>query len=307
MSHLKEYILNNFSPNRPSTCIVNLKKNKDGMLDELEQATSFLNGYYKEISVNQRLHHYLNGIRYAKLCKYCDQPLQIKPFNARISGEFYNGTCDSKECRSKFNGDQSRKGCLAKHGVENISQTPEWREKVKKTNLERRGVEWNTQSKEFIEKTQNSIKLNILSVVRKRKESYVRNYINLHGVEHPMQISKIFERSFYKNFRKKEYILPSGKIVFIQGYENIVLDEIFQKYSENEILINDTDIEKAVGKIFYEHEGKSHRYYPDIFVIPDNKIVEVKSNYTYNISKNINLLKKEACIKLGLDFTFEIR
>lgn len=152
MSHLKEYILNNFSPNRPSTCIVNLKKNKDGMLDELEQATSFLNGYYKEISVNQRLHHYLNGMRYAKLCKYCDQPLQIKPFNARISGEL-----------------------------------------------------------------------------------------------------------------------------------------------------------KAVGKIFYEHEGKSHRYYPDIFVIPDNKIVEVKSNYTYNISKSINLLKKEACIKLGLDFTFEIR
>ena len=57
MSYLKEYIANNFSPKRPSTCIVSIKKNKNGMLDELEQATSFLNGHYVEISINQRLHH----------------------------------------------------------------------------------------------------------------------------------------------------------------------------------------------------------------------------------------------------------
>ena len=307
MPYLKEYISNNFSPKRPSTCIVTLKKNKNGMLDELKQATSFLNQYYKEISINQRLHHYLNGIHCVKLCIYCEKPLQIKQVNARISGDFYNGTCESKECRSKLNGEQSRKGFLKKYGVENISQTPEWKEKVKKTNLERIGVAWNTQSKEFIKKTQNSIKSNILEIIRKRKETYIKNYINLHGVEHPMQIAEIFKRSFYKNFRKKEYVLPSGKIVFVQGYENIVLDELFQKYSENEILIKDDEIEQKTGKIFYENEGKTHRYYPDIFIISDNKIVEVKSNYTYNISKNINLLKKEACIKLGFDFIFEIR
>ena len=74
-----------------------------------------------------------------------------------------------------------------------------------------------------------------------------------------------------------------------------------------EILIKDTDIENCIGKIFYEYTGKTHRYYPDIFIIPENRVVEVKSNYTYTISETINLLKKEACIKLGLDFVFEIR
>jgi hypothetical protein len=284
MSYLKEYISNNFSPKRPSTCIVNLKKNKDGMLDELEQATSFLNGHYSEISINQRLHHYLNGIHHVKRCNYCENPLQIKPFNARISGEFYNGTCESKECRSKFNGDQSRKGCLEKHGVENISKTLEWREKVKKTNLERRGVEWNTQSKEF---------LNIW------KQKSVEKY----GVEHPMQNEKVFEKRMYK---KKKYVFPSGKIVYLQGYEWKCLDElILNQYHESDIVVGNIEINEWIGSIFYEHEGKTHRYYPDIYIISENRVIEVKSTYTIKKDTKINN-KREAVIKKGLLFSLKI-
>jgi hypothetical protein len=284
MSQLKEYISNNFSNKRPSTCIVNLKKNKDGMLDELEKATCFLNEYYKEISVNQRLHHYLNGIHYAKLCKYCKKPLQIKPFNARISGEFYNGTCDSKECRSKFNGDQSRKGFLEKHGVENISQTPEWREKVKKTNLERRGVEWNTQSKEFQEISRN-----------KSIEKY--------GVPYPMQNERFFERNVYK---RKAYRFPSGKIVYIQGYEWKCLDElILNRYEESDIIVGNIEIAKYTGCLFYEYEGRTHRYYPDIYIISENQVIEVKSTYTVKKDIRINN-KRDAVIGKGLKYSLKI-
>lgn len=307
MSELEKYINNNFNPKRPSTCIVSLKKNKNGMLNELVKATLFLNNHYNQISVNQRLFHYLNKINYVQFCKYCDSPLQVKTINARLVGSFYNGTCESKECRSKFNGDQTRLGFIKNYGVENISQTIGWKEKVKKTNFERRGVAWNTQSKEFIKLVQASIKSNLPSVIKKRRETYVKNSLEKYGTVHPMQDAKIFKRSTDNYYRKKEYTFPSGKKVFVQGYEPIVLNELIKKYQEDDILTDSVDIENIIGKIYYQYNSKKHRYYPDIYIISENKIIEVKSQYTYEINIEINLAKQNACIKNGLDFIFEIR
>jgi len=65
--------------------------------------------------------------------------------------------------------------------------------------------------------------------------------------------------------------------------------------------------EEFIGEIWYIGEDKkSHRYYPDIFIISENKIIEVKSDWTFNLHKNMNLLKKESCINSGIDFEFFI-
>jgi hypothetical protein len=358
MLSLKEYISNNFSPKRPSTCIVALKKNKDGMLDELKLATSFLDGNYPEISVNQRLHHYLNEIQYVKVCKYCDNPLQIKPFNARITGEFYNGTCESKECRSKFNGDQSKKGCLEKHGVENISQTPEWREKVKKTNLERRGVEWITQSENFKKKSKETCLLKYdaeyytqsssyldksqltclnkygethptknSEIFNKIKNTNIERYgkpcclsngeirkkakatcLLKYGVEFPIQNTEVFESITKKCMKFKEFEFPSGRKDYVQGYETFALTELLEVgVFEEDIITNRKDIEKYIGKIFYEDKlGNVRRYYPDIYIVSLNKIIEVKSSYTYKKGYESNKLKKDAILSNGMVFEFWI-
>lgn len=72
----------------------------------------------------------------------------------------------------------------------------------------------------------------------------------------------------------------------------------------DDICIFNGDIEKYIGKIYYEFENKKHKYYPDFYIISDNKIYEVKSEYTYNSDIIVNTLKKNACNNKGLDFEF---
>ncbi len=57
---------------------------------------------------------------------------------------------------------------------------------------------------------------------------------------------------------------------------------------------------------YYDNENVKHYYFPDIFISKDNKIIEVKSTWTYKCKKETNLLKKEACEKQGYIFEFWI-
>jgi hypothetical protein len=306
MLELDKYYNSSFNAKRPSTFVVSVKKNKNGMLDELIELTSFLDSEYLAVSVNQRLFHYINKIYSVLRCKYCGSPLMSKPYNARLLGNYYQGTCGNGICRKKLNIDQTEVGVRKKYGVSNISQTKEWHNKVKDTNLKKRGVEWNTQSAEFIGITKACNKINQEEITRKRKVSYAKNSIEKYGVPHPRQNSKIFERSIGNWFKKKEYALPSGKLVKVQGYEPIVITKFLVNHSESDIIISNTEIEKHTGKIMYTHNEKLHRYFPDMFIVSENKIIEVKSRYTYEKDIEINNLKKRACLDAGFDFEFII-
>jgi hypothetical protein len=103
--------------------------------------------------------------------------------------------------------------------------------------------------------------------------------------------------------RTKKYILPSGKQISYQGYENIAIISLLEKYKENEF---ETQGGKNIPTIWYEQEGVRRRYYPDIYIPKEHKIIEVKSSYTYERFLDKNILKKEACIKNGYNFEFWI-
>ncbi len=115
-----------------------------------------------------------------------------------------------------------------------------------------------------------------------------------------------------KNSKKyKKYVLPSGKEILIQGYEDRALNLLFSKgYEESDILTSRKDIEDSIGKILYIYKGKNKRYYPDFYIKSTNTIVEVKSTWTLDkngklpIEDNINYSKKEACENLGFNFEF---
>jgi hypothetical protein len=77
----------------------------------------------------------------------------------------------------------------------------------------------------------------------------------------------------------KDYQLPSGKIVRIQGYENLGLDLLLKEHDETNIIVD----RKVLPK-FYYNNGK--KYTPDIFIINKKTIYEVKSTWTYKIFKN---------------------
>lgn len=109
------------------------------------------------------------------------------------------------------------------------------------------------------------------------------------------------------NYTLKEYVLPSGKITKVQGYEPQALDILLRTYSEEDIILGAANIREKIGMIIYtDNDGKQHRYFPDIYISSINKIIEVKSEWTYKIQKDVNELKKNACIEAGLDFAFMI-
>ena len=101
------------------------------------------------------------------------------------------------------------------------------------------------------------------------------------GTDYPMQNNEVFRKAM-KNRKSgfKSYEYPSGKNIKIRGYENICLDDLLNEgYSENEI-ITDTH-EEAPVFIWIDSENKSHKYHPDMLITTDNKIIEVKSSWTY--------------------------
>jgi hypothetical protein len=53
-------------------------------------------------------------------------------------------------------------------------------------------------------------------------------------------------------------------------------------------------------------ENKERVYFCDIYISKENKIIEVKSQYTYEKELERNILKKEACIRYGYAFEFWI-
>jgi hypothetical protein len=100
----------------------------------------------------------------------------------------------------------------------------------------------------------------------------------------------------------KQFKFPSGEIKNIQGYENLALDELIKIFKEEDIITKRSEM----PKIIYKLKDKEHRYYPDIWIKSINKIIEVKSYYTYKkeLIKNIN--KALVTRKLNFDFEFWI-
>jgi hypothetical protein len=53
-----------------------------------------------------------------------------------------------------------------------------------------------------------------------------------------------------------------------------------------------------------KYENKNKKYYPDLYIVSENKIIEVKSKYTYETNITLNTLKRKASIGMGLSFEF---
>lgn len=109
----------------------------------------------------------------------------------------------------------------------------------------------------------------------------------------------------------KEYTFNSGEVRKIQGYENLALDEITKIYKEHDIITNRRDMPEIVYKLQHNLENnkivfKNHRYYPDIYIKSQNKIIEVKSAWTYQFNTVKIIHKALATRKLGYDFEFWI-
>ena len=178
------------------------------------------------------------------------------------------------------NPDKFAATCMARYGVTNPNKLQSVQEKITATCLERYGVHrFNNQ--------------------KKIAATCMKNY----GVTSAMHVDEFMSNQQEAAYQLKEYTFPSGNIVKYQGYENFAIDKLLiDGVLEADIVVD----KKLQPRIFYLYNYKNCRYYVDIFVKSLNKIIEVKSDWTYKLHEQRNLAKKEQCLKDGYNFEFWI-
>jgi len=115
-----------------------------------------------------------------------------------------------------------------------------------------------------------------------------------------MQNPEIFERAqraqTQVRYKYKEFVMPSGDVRYIQGYEPQVLKYLL------ECGVPEDDIATArfdVPVIDYEFGGKRRKYFPDILVKSKNMLIEVKSTYTFSKDMEMNMAKQRGAKRAG--------
>jgi hypothetical protein len=139
--------------------------------------------------------------------------------------------------------------------------------------------------------------------VQNRPERKMLN--SVHGLslwQNPEYADKVMKSSF----KYKDFTLPSGKIIKIQGYEPQVLTELLKTYAEEDIVIGVKEMNLTIGRISYVFENKASTYFPDFYIKSTNTIIEVKSKYMFELHKERNLAKEQACLQQGFKFEFII-
>lgn len=217
--------------------------------------------------------------------------------------------------------------CLEKYGVEYSLQSKEVKDKGKETNLKKYGTEFGSQSEIIKQKIKDTnldkygshCVLKVPEIKEKIKLTFIERYgvehpmylletkekmkktsLERYGVEYPTQLVEIQEKTIHTANSYKEYTTPTGRIIKVQGFEPYALYELYNLYTEDDII---TD-RKLIPKIEYIHNDTKKFYFPDIYIKSINKIIEVKSIWTYKTNEIKCMLKGKACI--DNDYKFEI-
>lgn len=212
-------------------------------------------------------------------------------------------------------------------GITNVYQAEEIKEKIKRTCEEKYGVSCAMKSEEV----KNHLLQTFLNkygcwasahpdVIRKTEETTYKKYGVKHASMHPDVIEKSRQTQFsnygcwftqtdeHKKtmYKKKSYTFPSGKTITIQGYEHLCINLLLSRGILEDDIKTGKEITDEIGIINYQFTGKTCRYFPDIFVKSQNKIIEVKSTYTLIAELEKNTLKKRAVLQKGLNFEFMV-
>ena len=137
----------------------------------------------------------------------------------------------------------------------------------------------NTKLKKYNNKNYNNIE--------KHKKTCLEKY----GVEYISQSEEIQKKKILSGYRIKKY-----KYLYYQGtYE---LDFLENFYDKIEI--------KNIKSIKYDYNDKKRIYFPDFYLPEYNLIIEIKSNYIYNLHKERNECKRLGTLENGYNFIFII-
>jgi hypothetical protein len=202
---------------------------------------------------------------------------------------------------------KSRETFRKKYGVEWSSQLDSQKSKSKNTKLKKYGIA--TYNNSNVSKLKNKNK----SIVEKNliNEKRRKTNLELYGVENCFLRPDVKEKSAKSNSSGKTFTMPSGKAVKIRGYEDVAISMLLQIYNEDELVI-DNMMNLFNLPIFQYINVNQHtyKYYPDIYIPKENKIIEVKSrwwwdgngDFKYNSRLTNNLRKRKSVLDKGYNY-----
>lgn len=234
-----------------------------------------------------------------------ENPSQVEEFQKKKKQSFIDKYGVDHPMKSSAIMDKVKSINLERYGVENVFEDTEY---MKLKYNEKYGVDNPMQVEEISRKTSNTM------VSRYSKNHWMKNkevlekrvltWREKYGVDHPMQTTEVFEKNLNSAYRQKEYKWKTGEISMVQGNEPIVLKDLEDAgYGYNDVKTAQSDM----PEIWYFFEDKNRRYYPDFFIPSENKIIEVKSEFTLNTELEKNETKFNRVKEMGFEFKLEIR
>jgi hypothetical protein len=235
-------------------------------------------------------------------CEYGLQNEEVKNKKKKTYLKNY-GVENPNQCKEIR--DKTKQTNLEKYGVEHACQSEEIKAKVKQTNLEKYGYEYGFQNEEIkakiVQTCLDKYGVKYITQFKDFRDKSKQTNLEKYGVEYVSQNPDILEKMTKNMYKSKEYIMPSGNILQIQGYEHYALDYLLQ----TEMVCEDDIVTgcKNVPTIWYiDIDGKKRRHFVDIFIHNQNRCIEVKSTWTAHINKHTIFLKQLAAKELGYNY-----
>ena len=272
-------------------------------------------------NLTERIYWILNDIVNYPHCAQCGYQFKPRFYGLKIAYQnaiFCSNKCMSSNleiiktkkntCENRYNDpnfrnpEKVRKTSLEKYGVEHFTQSPIVKLHVEEANLKAIGHKNYFQaetSKQKIRKTSlEKYGVEHYACLEECKQKMQTTSMSRYGVPFATQHPRILKKVLTSGLRKKPFTLPNGKIHYFQGYENVALELLLQEYDQSQIIMDILEI----PIISYGRK----RYFPDFFIPLKNLIIEVKSNFTYQCQLDQNIQKANATINASFNFEFWI-
>ena len=127
---------------------------------------------------------------------------------------------------------------------------------------------------------------------------FKQTMLSRYGVEHALQNKEIWIKQQQSGYRRRDYKLPSGRVIQLQGYEPEALTYLLKRY-------NETDFDFDAIPIISYNQG-ANRYFPDLYVPKEKLMIEVKSQETYERYYERNVAKALGTLQAGYRMLFVI-
>ncbi len=180
-----------------------------------------------------------------------------------------------------FNTIEHKNSIFKKYNVNNINNSVEIKDKIKKTLLYRYNVDAPFKSKLIQEKC---------------KLTFLKKY----GTDYPLKNKHIFKKCqrarFNSKYKFKYFVSPSNKKIWYQGYEKHIIEYLWKAGILEHDLIND---KSHIPTIKYNYKNKQRFYFPDIFIKSLNMLIEVKTAYSFDSDIEKHLSKQRGAISAG--------